>query len=322
MRSNQSSGQKPFKPLIEDEHPQNDMKSVLQRQIKILQPQEYYFLQYLVTTNQLYEEIIEIQNQLNKDQYFSIRRLFEYFDINGDKKIQFDDFFMTLQRLDILLRRDDLAKLFKRLGGEDDNIISYAEFASIFKFQNQPIWQLSKIGQEFILNESQQQLVNQLFLTYAKIEKSVIVLQNQIGDPEVLFAIFKKLDRTQKGYLVYDDIFSYLTNMGMKLKKGDYKIVFQRMQKYKSGRLSFEEFILEFSNEEGLKDYQNVEESKSQKASEPKSIINQQLQLQEQSFEQPKQSILNDFITKPKQRDLRQSDDSIQLPGFTRYQLQ
>ena len=41
---------------------------------------------------------------------------------------------MTLQRLDILLRRDDLSKLFKRLGGEDDNIISYAEFASIFKF--------------------------------------------------------------------------------------------------------------------------------------------------------------------------------------------
>lgn len=57
------------------------------------------------------------------DKKFSISKLFTFFDINGDGKIQFEDFMITMQKLDIVLKKEELKNLFNRLGGEDDDII-------------------------------------------------------------------------------------------------------------------------------------------------------------------------------------------------------
>lgn len=35
-----------------------------------------------------------------------------------------------------MLKREEIESLFSTLGGEDDNIISYAEFANLFKFSS------------------------------------------------------------------------------------------------------------------------------------------------------------------------------------------
>lgn len=74
--------------------------------------------------------------------------------------------------------------------------------------------------------------------------------------------LFKKLDSSQKGYLIYDDIVKYLGNMGIKIKH-EYKRVFTRIQKYKSGRVSFDEFIWEFGCKSTLDEYKQEEDRKS-----------------------------------------------------------
>lgn len=75
---------------------------------------------------------------MNNDPTFNLWKLFEFFDVNGDKKLQLEDFIITLQKLDILLKREEIESLFTTLGGEDDNIISYAEFVNLFKFSSTP----------------------------------------------------------------------------------------------------------------------------------------------------------------------------------------
>jgi hypothetical protein len=39
-----------------------------------------------------------------------------------------------------MLKREEVESLFNSLGGEDDHIISYAEFAFLLKFTTTPEW--------------------------------------------------------------------------------------------------------------------------------------------------------------------------------------
>jgi hypothetical protein len=98
-----------------------------------LPPHYYFFLSYIFASHKIDEEIELIQRTLQKDATFSISKLFTFFDTNDDRMIQFDDFNLTMQKLDIVLKREELQRLFQRLGGEDDGVISYAEFAELFR---------------------------------------------------------------------------------------------------------------------------------------------------------------------------------------------
>lgn len=66
------------------------------------------FLSFLFSSMNNDEEIEHIQVDLQYDQTFSVGKLFRFFDINNDRKIQFEDFVLTLQKLDVLLKKEEL----------------------------------------------------------------------------------------------------------------------------------------------------------------------------------------------------------------------
>lgn len=81
---------------------------------------------------------------------------------------------------------------------------------------------------------------------------SLETLKSQIGEKDLLLDLFQKLDFGLKGYLVFDDLIKYMKDLGGKFDKDDFKRLFQRFQKHKSGRVNFEEFLLEFGSEKTI----------------------------------------------------------------------
>ncbi|CAD8086747.1 unnamed protein product [Paramecium sonneborni] len=316
----------PFIPLAVDENKQYDLKNILQKQIKSLTPEEYHFFSFLIATNHVFEQLTNCQNKLNNDPTFSLWKLFEFFDVNGDRKLQLEDFIITLQKLDILLKREEIESLFSTLGGEDDNIISYAEFANLFKFSTTPQWRQSKTQQEGILNQDQQKLVHQIFSLYAKIERSVLYLRTQIGnDIQLLEDFFRKLDQKQKGYLIYNDFVIYIKSKGVQIKGNDYYRVFFMLQQYKSGRISFNEFLKKFSTREAYQNYlQQLDILIHPPQLATRQSIEQQPALQQKVDSMTnldnKQNQQNEMSKISQQSRFSQDlDDSIRLPGYTRY---
>ncbi|CAD8069037.1 unnamed protein product [Paramecium primaurelia] len=318
----------PFIPLAVDDNKQYDIKNVLQKQIKQLKPEEYHFFSFLIATNHVFEQLTNCQNKLNNDPTFSLWKLFEFFDVNGDRKLQLDDFIITLQKLDILLKREEIESLFSTLGGEDDNIISYAEFANLFKFSSTPQWRQSKLPSEGVLNQDQQKLIHQIFSLYAKMERSILHLRTQIGsDIQQLENFFRKLDQKQKGYLILNDIITYVKSMGVQVKGNDYYRVFFMLQQYKSGRISFNEFLKRFSTKEAYNNYLQLLDL----LIHPPQLAQRQTIEQQQAVLQTKIEYTTNLESKHIQQNEIQSkisqqsrfsqdlDDSIRLPGYTRY---
>ncbi|CAD8092031.1 unnamed protein product [Paramecium sonneborni] len=317
----------PFIPLTVDDNKQYDIKNILQKLIKQLTPEEYHFFSFLIATNHIMEQLTNCQNKLNNDSTFCLWKLFEFFDVNGDRKLQLEDFIITLQKLDIILKRDEIESLFSTLGGEDDNIISYAEFASLFKFTTTPQWRQSKIQSEGVLNQDQQKLIHQIFSFYAKIERSILYLRTQIGnDIQYLQDFFKKLDQKQKGYLIFNDFVTYIKSKGVQVKGNDYYRVFFMLQQYKSSRISFNEFLKKFSTKEA---YQNYMQQLDLLIHPPQQAARESIE--EQPILQNKIDSMNNLDNKQIQQNEISSkisqqsrfsqdpDDSIRLPGYTRY---
>ncbi|CAD8070773.1 unnamed protein product [Paramecium primaurelia] len=317
----------PFIPLAVDDNKQYDIKNILQKQIKSLTPEEYHFFSFLIATNHVFEQLTNCQNKLNNDPTFSLWKLFEFFDVNGDRKLQLDDFIITLQKLDILLKREEIESLFKTLGGEDDNIVSYAEFANLLKFSTTPQWRQSKIPQDGVLNQDHQKLIHQIFSLYAKIERSLLYLRTQIGnDIQQLEDFFRKLDQKQKGYLIFNDFITYIKSKGVQVKGNDFYRVFFMLQQYKSGRISFNEFLKKFSTKEAYQNYQqqldlliHPPQMATRQSIEQQPVL--QYKIDSMTNIENKQVQQNEISSKISQqsRFSQDLDDSIRLPGYTRY---
>lgn len=92
--------------------------------------------------------------------------------------------------------------------------------------------------------------IHDVFNLYMSIERTLVFARQQIGEEETLFELFSELDEHKKGFLVFEDIYGFVGSVTKNYERLDFKRVFNRMQRHNSGRVNFEEFVLEFGNDE------------------------------------------------------------------------
>ena len=69
-------------------------------------------------------------NNINESQFLA--KCFKYFDIQNKGKVDFDQFFRAMDKLGIIMDRDDIYAVFKQYDVDNNNFVEYKEFSQVF----------------------------------------------------------------------------------------------------------------------------------------------------------------------------------------------
>ncbi|KAM3138177.1 hypothetical protein pb186bvf_009640 [Paramecium bursaria] len=305
--------------------------------------EEIGFAKYIGECSILDKKIRVLQQLIMNDPRFSCRMLFDFFDCKKSNSLDFNEFQLGLQKLDIVVSQQECYQLFQRYGGLDDQRISSAEFKYMLLGPDDGGEFLRFGAQKYMRHGSKQQI--QQFLSVAQRDTLYEILQNQvqlernlnlirevIGYDDILLALFRQLDVGQKGYITILDLTQYMNELGGEFFDRDLIQCFNRISKLNCSRINFNEFQQEFkfqAKEERRKfrqiDY--LEElnkkrqlEKQQKPVEPPKIVQKQVpQKIEQGLYVQREQKNN---TTKKQEKVNEEDlNDLLFPGFEKYEF-
>ncbi|KAL4493567.1 hypothetical protein ABPG72_004060 [Tetrahymena utriculariae] len=237
-----------------------------------LDAEQVYFIKFLVEQIAIDSEIDKVKDEILKSTEFSIQIMFNFFDKKKKRSIDINSFLEGLENLSIPYIKIYVQKIFFRYLQDDNKQLRYCDFAEIFaqnKKQGTMINQIfsfvgpkngvikeQKKSFQFIknlssnINEEQKKLIQQLFTHLVNIEKSIQSFKDMQGDEEILFKIFRSLDKSQKGFLVINDFVDYLNQKGGDYEKEEFIGIFKRLSfTANSSRINFHEFLTQLQRD-------------------------------------------------------------------------
>ncbi|CAM9343001.1 unnamed protein product, partial [Hapterophycus canaliculatus] len=145
----------------------------------------------------------------------NVESAFDYFDVDGDGNIEYEEFVNALKALEIGLSDDQVFELMRGLDKDCDSTIDLEEFASRFApvFTRLNLKQDEEISKaiagrrcSLVLSPTQEQqmveLITKLLKKYATMEKAYV-----------------ELDKDDKGFLTYDELADKFITLGATLTK-------------------------------------------------------------------------------------------------------
>lgn len=61
-----------------------------------------------------------------------LQKMFKYFDIQNSGKVDFDQFYRSMEKTGIIMEKSDLFEIFKRVDANGDGNMDYKEFSGAF----------------------------------------------------------------------------------------------------------------------------------------------------------------------------------------------
>ncbi|CAK73678.1 unnamed protein product (macronuclear) [Paramecium tetraurelia] len=278
--------------------------------------EEVAFAKYLAECSIIDKKVWKLQRMLKQDQRFNVKLLFDFFDSKKNGTIDYNEFQLGLQKLDIILNSIELSQMFLRYGGNDDNQISSVEFKYMLlgpddsqqfmqfgamHYMHHPLKQ--NIPQ--FLSVAQRELISEIMHLQLQLERNLNFIKEVIGTKDILLALFKQLDIGMKGYITIQDLVIYMNELGGQFEQYDLKGCLDRMSKVHCSRINFNEFKKEFFLDEKKKSEQdqNIDIMSDRNKTRQKDYIqelhqrtkdlqNQQLQAQKLSTDRKSQPLL------------------------------
>ncbi|CAD8148466.1 unnamed protein product [Paramecium octaurelia] len=219
--------------------------------------EEVAFAKYMAECSIIDKKVWKLQRMLKQDQRFNVKLLFDFFDSKKNGTIDYNEFQLGLQKLDIILNSIELSQMFLRYGGNDDNQISSVEFKYMLlgPDDSQQFMQLGamhymhhplKQNIPQFLSVAQREYICEIMQLQLQLERNLNFIKEVIGTKDTLLALFKQLDIGMKGYITIQDLVIYMNELGGQFEQYDLKGCLDRMSKVHCSRINFNEFKTEF----------------------------------------------------------------------------
>ncbi|CAN0114314.1 unnamed protein product [Pylaiella littoralis] len=146
-----------------------------------------------------------------------VQSAFNYFDVDGDGTIEYEEFVNALKALEIGLSDDQVFELMRGLDKDCDSTIDIQEFASRFA----PVFSRLNMKQDEDISKAIAGRRCSLVLSPSQNEQMVHLITKLLKKYMTMEKAYVELDKEGVGYLTYDDLADKFIALGVTLSKGD-----------------------------------------------------------------------------------------------------
>ncbi|CAM9310140.1 unnamed protein product [Ectocarpus sp. 12 AP-2014] len=146
-----------------------------------------------------------------------VQSAFDYFDVDGDGNIEYEEFVNALKALEIGLSDDQVFELMRGLDKDCDSTIDLEEFASRFA----PVFTRLNMKQDEEITKAIAGRRCSLVLTPTQENQMVELITKLLKRYMTMEKAYGELDKDDVGFLTYDELADKLIALGTTLTKAD-----------------------------------------------------------------------------------------------------